>query len=199
VLKAAPKTGEKVVKTVKTEKVIATLPVLEEKKSAKSKAVAAAKPTESVEEPKVKKAKVVAAPAEDSDDLDVAPKKRGRKKKGEAQESADALPEAEDGIVDADPDVVAAEAEPPKKNKRQREKAMLKAFAEKHAGTSEDLETKRNKLKVLIKLGKDRGFLTYGEINDHLPNNIIDSDAIDQIIGTFNDMGIAVYEVNSRQ
>jgi RNA polymerase primary sigma factor len=142
---------------------------------------------------KVAKGADSASLVDDSDDIEAAPKKRGRKKKGDADDSgADALPEAEDGV---DADVVIAEIEPPKKNKRQREKALLKEFAEKHAGTSEDLETKRNKLKALIKLGKDRGFLTYGEINDHLPNNIIDSDAIDQIIGNFNDMGIAVYEV----
>ncbi len=150
---------------------------------------------------KVKKSDVAKAAKsqDDGDEMeaqDEAPKKRGRKKKSDVQadNGSDGLPEAEDGV---DADVTAAEAEPvvPKKNKRQREKALLKEFAEKHAGTSEDLETKRNKLKSLIKLGKDRGFLTYGEINDHLPNNIIDSDAIDQIIGTFNDMGIAVYEV----
>ncbi|HEX7636382.1 MAG TPA: RNA polymerase sigma factor RpoD, partial [Noviherbaspirillum sp.] len=56
------------------------------------------------------------------------------------------------------------------------------------------LEQRRQKLKTLIKLGKDRGFLTYSEINDHLPENIVDPEAIDGIIGTFNDMGIAVYE-----
>ena len=148
--------------------------------------------------PRGRKAKLATPVASEvlpeSDDLDAQPKKRGRKKKADAaQAEVDIVPDAGDGAVDAD--VLAAEAEPPKKNKRQREKALLKEFAEKHAGTNEDLETKRNKLKSLIKLGKDRGFLTYGEINDHLPNNIIDAEAIDQIIGTFNDMGIAVYEV----
>lgn len=124
------------------------------------------------------------------------PKKRGRKKKVISLEEVldtDALINSDDN----DADVIVAESEPivPKKTKRQREKALLKEFAEKHAGASEDIETKRTKLKNLIKLGKDRGFLTYSEINDHLPNNIIDSDAVNQIIGTFHDMGIAVYEV----
>ncbi len=58
----------------------------------------------------------------------------------------------------------------------------------------EELERRRQKLKTLIKLGKERGFLTYAEINDHLPENIVDPEAIEGIIGTFNDMGIAVYE-----
>src|SRR3546814_9851761 len=52
----------------------------------------------------------------------------------------------------------------------------------------------RNRLKVLIKLGKDRGYLTYGEINDHLPDDLVDAEAIDGIISTFSDMGISVYD-----
>jgi RNA polymerase primary sigma factor len=43
-------------------------------------------------------------------------------------------------------------------------------------------------------MGKERGYLTHAEINDHLPENIIDPEAIEGIIATFNDMGIAVYE-----
>ena len=61
--------------------------------------------------------------------------------------------------------------------------------------TSEaDLERRRQQIKNLINMGKDRGFLTYAEINDQLPENIIDPEAIEGIIATFNDMGIAVYE-----
>ena len=60
--------------------------------------------------------------------------------------------------------------------------------------SAEDLERRRLQIKNLINLGKDRGFLTYAEINDHLPENIIDPEAIEGIIATFNDMGIAIYE-----
>jgi RNA polymerase primary sigma factor len=61
--------------------------------------------------------------------------------------------------------------------------------------TSEaDLERRRNQIKNLINMGKDRGYLTHAEINDQLPENIIDPEAIEGIIATFNDMGIAVYE-----
>ena len=49
-------------------------------------------------------------------------------------------------------------------------------------------------MKNLINMGKERGFLTHAEINDQLPENIIDPEAIEGIIATFNDMGIAVYE-----
>jgi RNA polymerase primary sigma factor len=60
--------------------------------------------------------------------------------------------------------------------------------------SAEDLERRRNQIKNLINMGKERGFLTYAEINDQLPENIVDPEAIEGIIATFNDMGIAIYE-----
>jgi len=57
-----------------------------------------------------------------------------------------------------------------------------------------DLETKRTRLKNLIALGKERGFLTYGEINDHLPDDLVDAEQIESIISTFNGMGIKVFD-----
>ncbi|RJG02068.1 RNA polymerase sigma factor RpoD [Noviherbaspirillum sedimenti] len=81
------------------------------------------------------------------------------------------------------------------KDRKAKEKALLKeAFSSDVEASEEELEQRRQKLKTLIKLGKDRGFLTFAEINDHLPENIVDPEAIEGIIGTFNDMGIAVYE-----
>jgi RNA polymerase primary sigma factor len=81
------------------------------------------------------------------------------------------------------------------KDRKAKEKALLKdAFSSDTEASEEELEIRRQKLKALIKSGKERGFLTYSEINDHLPENIVDPEAIEGIIGTFNDMGIAVYE-----
>ena len=81
------------------------------------------------------------------------------------------------------------------KDRKAKEKALLKdAFSSDTEASEEELEIRRQKLKALIKSGKERGFLTYSEINDHLPDNIVDPEAIEGIIGTFNDMGIAVYE-----
>ena len=57
-----------------------------------------------------------------------------------------------------------------------------------------DAEARRTRLKSLIILGKERGYLTYAEINDHLPDDTQDSEQIDGIIGLINDMGIQVYE-----
>ncbi|MFA7350970.1 MAG: RNA polymerase sigma factor region1.1 domain-containing protein, partial [Methylotenera sp.] len=55
-------------------------------------------------------------------------------------------------------------------------------------------EERRTRLKTLIILGKERGYLTYAEINDHLPDDVQGSEQIDGIIGMINDMGIQVYE-----
>ena len=60
--------------------------------------------------------------------------------------------------------------------------------------TTADLESRRTRLKSLITLGKERGFLTYAEINDHLPDDLVDAEQIESIISTFNDMGIQVYD-----
>ncbi|WP_224788878.1 RNA polymerase sigma factor RpoD [Pandoraea terrae] len=81
------------------------------------------------------------------------------------------------------------------RDRRAKEKALLKdAFSSHQPGTAEELEERRGKLKALIKLGKERGFLTFAEINDHLPDDLVESEALESVIGTFNDMGIAVYE-----
>jgi len=55
-------------------------------------------------------------------------------------------------------------------------------------------EQQRSSLKELIAKGKEKGFLTYAEVNDHLPDTIIDPDQIEDIISMINDMGIKVYE-----
>ena len=56
-------------------------------------------------------------------------------------------------------------------------------------------EQQQSQLKQLIAKGKSQGYLTYAEVNDHLPSDIIDPEQIDDIIGMINDMGIQVYEV----
>ena len=53
---------------------------------------------------------------------------------------------------------------------------------------------KQSRLKDLIAKGKEQGFLTYAEVNDHVPDDISDPDQIEDIIRMINDMGITVYE-----
>jgi len=96
---------------------------------------------------------------------------------------------------DEQPAAAAAPGKSKVRDRRAKEKALLKeAFATSTPGTAEELEERRVKLRALIKLGKERGFLTYAEINDHLPDNFTETEALEGIIGTFNDMGVAVYE-----
>jgi RNA polymerase primary sigma factor len=52
----------------------------------------------------------------------------------------------------------------------------------------------QSRLKLLIEKGKEQGFLTYAEVNDHLPEEIVDPQQIEDIIGMINDMGILVHE-----
>jgi RNA polymerase primary sigma factor len=57
-----------------------------------------------------------------------------------------------------------------------------------------DPEIRRTRLKGLIVQGKERGFLTYAEINDHLPDDMLQSDQLETIVSMINDMGIRVYD-----
>ncbi|MCS6945387.1 MAG: RNA polymerase sigma factor RpoD [Burkholderiaceae bacterium] len=112
-----------------------------------------------------------------------------------AGDTVDVLPEAGDDAIDPAAEVVEKlTAKQRAKDRRAKEKALKEALERSYQGTEEDLEARRNKLKALIKLGKERGFLTYAEINDHLPDNLVDAEAIDSIISTFADMGIQVYD-----
>src|SRR5687767_5221308 len=55
-------------------------------------------------------------------------------------------------------------------------------------------DERQSQLKLLIARGKEQGFLTYVEVNDHLPSEIVDPEQIEDIVNTINDMGITVYE-----
>ncbi len=57
-----------------------------------------------------------------------------------------------------------------------------------------DQTTQQSKIKLLIDRGKEQGFLTYAEVNDHLPNDILEPEQIEDIIAMINDMGIKVVE-----
>ncbi len=74
-----------------------------------------------------------------------------------------------------------------------RERALVKEFERRELSPA-DAEARRLRLKNLIVLGKERGYLTYAEINDHLPDDMLDAEAVENIIGMINDMGIQVYD-----
>ncbi len=66
--------------------------------------------------------------------------------------------------------------------------------SEKSPLAPQDLEARRMRLKNLIVQGKERGYLTYAEINDHLPDDMLDAEQIENIISMINDVGISVYD-----
>jgi hypothetical protein len=55
-------------------------------------------------------------------------------------------------------------------------------------------DERQSQLKLLIAKGKEQGYLTYGEVNDHLPSDIVDPEQIEDIVNMINDMGITVFE-----
>ena len=65
-------------------------------------------------------------------------------------------------------------------------------MSEKRAVISNNKQAQQ--LKDLIARGKEQGFLTYTEVNDHLPNDIVDPEQIEDIVNMINDMGITVHE-----
>ena len=96
--------------------------------------------------------------------------------------------------------VVAGEAGKEVRGKKQatrtltaKEKALVKEF-ERREMSPADAEARRNRLRNLIMLGKERSYLTYAEINDHLPDEMLDAEQLEIIIGMINDMGIQVYD-----
>jgi len=97
--------------------------------------------------------------------------------------------------VDPVPEEIVEVVAPKKgKSRKATERALMKEALALPASNPEEQEARRNKFKQLIRLGKERGFLTYAEINDHLPQDLVEAEQIDSIIGIINDMGIAVYE-----
>ncbi len=74
-----------------------------------------------------------------------------------------------------------------------KERALVKEFERRELSPA-DAEARRLRLKNLIVLGKERTYLTYAEINDHLPDDMMDAEQIENIIGMINDMGIQVYD-----
>ncbi|WP_150612944.1 RNA polymerase sigma factor RpoD [Pandoraea terrigena] len=120
------------------------------------------------------------------------PKTRGKAAKAAASVAQNVAADTSDQPVNEDQTKVEKQKA---RDRRAKEKALLKdAFSSHQPGTAEELEERRGKLRTLIKLGKERGFLTFAEINDHLPDDVVEGDALEGVIATFNDMGVAVYE-----
>jgi len=126
--------------------------------------------------------------------------KRGPKKK---DKSADEGMDEDLGDIEAElegePEPAAAPGEKVKplrmKISKAKERALMKEFGlDETVLTEEEMNKRRQRLKTLIKLGKTRGYLTHAEINDHLPDKLVDAETLEVVIATLNDLGVAVYE-----
>jgi RNA polymerase primary sigma factor len=173
---------------------------IEKKPTAKVKDAAA-----EVEVKKPAKAAKAAAPVEDKKPAAkkaVTGAKRGPKKKGSIAEPSldDELAELEDDLQ-GEP-VVENISETGEKVKplrmkisKAKERALMKEFGlDETVLTEAEMKQRRDRLKALIKLGKTRGYLTNGEISDHLPDKLVDAETLEVVIATLNDLGVAVYE-----
>jgi RNA polymerase primary sigma factor len=195
--KAAAKTATKAqtvpasktpAKTAKTEKTAKT-PAAELKKAAAAteEGVAKKKPGRP---PKAASAESAAPPAKTG-------AKRGRKPKNAAKPEEEEDVDLEAEFAEETPEAGASEKVKPLRMKisKAKERALMKEFGlDETVLSEEDMQKRRQRLKLLIKLGKTRGYLTHGEISDHLPDKLVDAETLEVVISMLNDMGVAVYE-----
>ena len=174
--KPAPKT-KALAKPAKNLKTTAKAPAKPIKAAAKPEPVKKGKASAvaKAEEVKGKKAKAseVTAPVVEEE------KKRGRKAKVETPSDG-----AEPVLTDRQK----------ARERKAKEKALLKEFAAQQLGTEEQQELRRARLKTLIKMGMSKGYLTHGEMNDVMSDELSDADALETLISLLNDIGITVYE-----
>ncbi len=202
--KAATKTVAKSEPEKKKASAVPAAKAAPAKKTTKAKAEVI-DDNEVAEEPK-KKTRAAKPKADKADGAPAA--KRGRKPKAAAKASegddfddAD-LSDIEEDLAEEPQEEAAVSDQPVEKAKplrmkisKAKERALMKEFGLDDTVLSEE-ETKlrRDKLKTLIKLGKTRGYLTHGEINDHLPDKLVEAETLEVVVSLLNDMGVAVYE-----
>ena len=124
--------------------------------------------------------------------------KRGRKPKAAVESGGGDDTDMSDIEADlvGEPVVTGEKVKPLRmKISKAKERALMKEFGlDETVLSEEDIAKRRLRLKALIKLGKTRGYLTHGEISDHLPDKLVDAETLEVVIAMLNDMGVAVYE-----
>ena len=149
-------------------------------------------PTPALKLPAVKPSKTTApVPVVQADGA-----KRGKKSKADTAPIPEDMSDIEDDLV-GEPVPESTEKVKPLRMKisKAKERALMKEFGlDETVLSEEDMAKRRQRLKALIKLGKTRGYLTHGEISDHLPDKLVDAETMEVVIATLNDLGVAVYE-----
>ncbi len=145
----------------------------------KVEAVKEAKPAKEVKETKEAKGKKAKAADVGTESVATEEVKKGRKPKADAPAEG-----AEPVLTDRQK----------ARERKAKEKALLKEFAAQQLGSEEQQELRRTRLKTLIKMGKSKGYLTHGEMNDVMSDELSDADALETLISLLNDINITVYE-----
>jgi len=172
------------------------------KPAAKAVAKAAPKSTSKVAAKPATKAVPAKSPAKKPAVVAHAPKATGKKaaKSGAKGKAGKGLDDTDLSDIESDlegEEVASAEKVKPLRMKisKAKERALMKEFGlDETVLSEEDMQKRRQRLKTLIKLGKTRGYLTHGEISDHLPDKLVDAETMEVVISMLNDMGVAVYE-----
>ena len=209
----AKKSADTAKTTTAAAKTAAEKPVVEKKAVSAAAPKAAAKaPAAKTAEKAAPAAKTAAAKTTKAAAKTAAPEPKGKKAGSKKEEVAKAPAFEEDADVEADLEgevevdaveetveevgEVKAKVKPLRmKVSRAKERALMREFGlDETQLTEEEVAKRRHELKTLIKMGKTRGFLTHQEINDHLPEKLVDNEILEAIVSMLNDMGIAVYE-----
>jgi RNA polymerase primary sigma factor len=154
------------------------------KKKAGRPAKAAADKADKPAAKRGRKPKAAATTAKSSDDLDDTDL-------SDIEDLTEEVPEAEEAVAETTEKVKPLRM----KISKAKERALMKEFGlDDTVLSEEESKLRREKLKTLIKLGKTRGYLTHGEINDHLPDKLVEAETLEVVVSLLNDMGVAVYE-----
>ncbi|MDP9125799.1 MAG: RNA polymerase sigma factor RpoD, partial [Pseudomonadota bacterium] len=204
----AKKSADTAKTTTAAAKTAADKPVVEKKAVSAAVTKAAAKAPAAKAEKAAAAARTPAAKSTKAAAKTAAPEAKG--KKGKKEEVAKTPAFEEDAEVEADLEgevevveeaveevgEVKVKVKPLRmKVSRAKERALMREFGlDETQLTEEEVAKRRHELKTLIKMGKTRGFLTHQEINDHLPEKLVDNEILEAIVSMLNDMGIAVYE-----
>ena len=172
------------------------------KSATKTAPKSATKATSKVVAKPAAKAAPAKAPAKKPAVVAHAPKATGKKaaKSGAKGKAGKGLDDTDLSDIESDlegEEVASAEKVKPLRMKisKAKERALMKEFGlDETVLSEEDMQKRRQRLKTLIKLGKTRGYLTHGEISDHLPDKLVDAETMEVVISMLNDMGVAVYE-----
>ena len=125
------------------------------------------------------------------------PASKTRKAKEVDEDLLDIEAELEGEVIEEAATDQAAEKVKPLRMKlsKAKERALMKEFGlDELVLSEEEVTTRRQRLKELIKLGKTRGYLTNAEISDHLPDKLVDAETLEVVVSMLSDMGVAVYE-----